>query len=113
MVGEVEVGIVDPHRVREATRHRPHPLPVARHQPDALADQLDETVVVEALRRWLEDRHPADVHRGRGRLHVEEGDVQGAEPFGHVISFGRTIIAHTPRAARTANSSPRPPCLLD
>jgi hypothetical protein len=63
VVGDVELGVVDPHRPGEVAGHVPHLLAVARHQRDPLLDELHEPVVVEARLRPLEDRYRADVHR--------------------------------------------------
>ena len=81
--GDVEVGVVHPHRAREVSRHRADLLPVARHQADPVLDQRDQAVVVEALLGRLEDREAADVHRRRRLLQVEEGHVERAQPVGH------------------------------
>ncbi len=83
MVGDVEVTVVDPDRVREVTGHALDLLPVAGNQSDPGLDQGDELVVVEAGVRWLERDQPPDVHRGRRLLQVEERHVERAEPIRH------------------------------
>jgi hypothetical protein len=70
--GDVEIGVVHPDRVGEVTRHPADLLPVARDQTDPVFDELDQAVVVEALRRWLEHKEAAHVHRSGRLLHVKE-----------------------------------------
>ena len=50
VVGDVEVGVVDPDRTGQPARHLDHLLPVAGHQGQPLLDQRDQAVVVEAGR---------------------------------------------------------------
>ena len=96
VVGDVEVRVVDPHGVGDVSGDPTDLLAVPRHQPDPLLDQTDEPVVVEPFRWWFEDRHPADVHRSGRRLHVQEGDVERAQPVWHVTD------CNTPGTSRVA-----------
>ena len=50
MEGEVEIFVVDPYRSSELCGNPSHPLPIARHKGDPLADQRDEPLVVEVIR---------------------------------------------------------------
>ena len=83
VVGQVEVLVVGPHRVGQPSRDRAQPLAVARHERDAVADQRDEPVVVEARRRRLEDLEGRVVHRRARGLRDQEGHVVRPEPFTH------------------------------
>jgi hypothetical protein len=76
VVGDVEVGVVDPHGACDASGDVHDLLPVARHEAEALLDEVDELVVVEARLGPSEHRHPADVHRRLGVLQVQERGVQ-------------------------------------
>ncbi len=67
MVGNVEALIVNPDRVGEAARNPTNSLAEPRNERNPALDQPNESVVVEALVRRLEDRHTAHVHGG-GRL---------------------------------------------
>jgi len=55
VVGQVEVLVVDPHRVRQAAGHLLEALAVARHERDPVLDQPQQPVVVEAGLPRLED----------------------------------------------------------
>ena len=101
MVGDVEVLVVDPHRVGQAAGDLADPLPVAGHEGDPRRDERDQPVVVEAVVRWLEHHDRADVHRRRRLLQVEEGRVEGRQAVGHpsIVSDERTG-ACLPRLAR-------------
>jgi hypothetical protein len=90
VVADVEVLVVDPHGVRQPAGHPADPLPVPRHERDALRDELDQPVVVETVLRRLEDRDATDVHRRRRLLEVEERHVQRAQPVGHAMHGGMT-----------------------
>ena len=48
MVGEVEVRVVGPDRVRDVPGHAAYALAVAGHERDPVADQADQGGVVEA-----------------------------------------------------------------
>jgi hypothetical protein len=89
VVTDVELLVVDPHRVGDASRDLAHLLAVARDEGDALLDEGHEAFEVEAALGCLEDGDPAYVH-GRGRLlEVEERDVERAQPIGHRTSPAR------------------------
>ena len=60
VVGQVEVGIVDPHRMTQASRHEPDLLPIAGQQWELAFDQRGD---VADRRGWAgEDGTRADVH---------------------------------------------------
>ena len=86
VVVEVEVGIVDPHRVVQSEGHPQGPLAQRGDQVEALLNHPADLRVpgrrreerAGALRRVEHERH-ADVHRCRGRLEREEGGVHPDE----------------------------------
>ena len=81
--GDVEALIVDPDGRGESPGHLAQPLPVARDVGDAIADELDEALVIQGARLLLEESEAADVH-GRGRaLEIEERRVESGEAVGH------------------------------
>jgi hypothetical protein len=75
VVGEVEVFVVDPDRVGQPARHPAYALAITRYEGDAVTDQVDQALVVESRLGCLEDGYPADVHRCRRLLEVEEGHI--------------------------------------
>ena len=83
VLGGVEVGVVDPHRLVQPERHRRELLPVARREREPRGEVLEQ--LREAGRRAvlgrLERRHPADVHRRVVALDGEEGGVQRRQPL--------------------------------
>ena len=86
VVVELELGIVDPHRVMEAEGHSERPLPERGHQVETLLnDPADLRVACRgreegacALGR-VEHEGDAHVHGRRGRLEGEEGGVHAGE----------------------------------
>ena len=113
VVAHVELLVVHPHRVREATGNGLDLLAVARDVGDPLADQRHEALVVEAAFGRVEHHHRADVHRRRRVLEVQERGVQGAEPVYHgpIVSdrpARRPGRAAAPAGAPTEANSPRP-----
>jgi len=103
VVVEVEVLVVDPHGVGQPARHPADALAIARDESDAVTDQVDQALVVEAVLGRLEEGDPADVHR-RGRpLEVQERHIERAEPVRH-----RTPPPHlTVRSSWHARPMPR------
>ncbi len=95
VVADLEVRVVDPHGVGEPARHRLQPLAVAGHEGDPVGDQLHEAGVVEARVSGLEDLHRGVVHRRRGGLGGQQGQVPRPQPLGHVSPFVwcRTLLA--------------------
>ena len=84
VVGGVEAGIVDPHRLVQPERHRGELLPVAgrvREPPGEVVEELVETGARPALRR-VEGGHPADVHRRGRALDREERGVERGQALG-------------------------------
>ena len=79
--GEVEVGVLDPHRVVEAEGHLDEPAPEGRREVEALLVQLAEAVEREAAGRGgrVEHEEAGDVHRRRRGLHVQERGVETGE----------------------------------
>ena len=86
VIADVEILIIDPHRVGQASRHPLDLLAVARDEGDPLLDQVHQAVEVETVSGRLEQRDAADVHRGGRLLEVEERHVEGAQPIGHRAS---------------------------
>jgi hypothetical protein len=60
VVVDVEARVVDPHRPAHLEARNREPLPVARHEVQALLDVLHQLEVIH--RRPVEDHHAADVH---------------------------------------------------
>ena len=121
VVGDVEVDVVDPDRVGDAAGHPLDLLAVARHQRDALADQLDQAVVVEALLRlrpgW--PRRPrawpwsASPGRGTRRRARSAGQARPTSTVHAATSnevAGRTSLPVLQRSA-SGRRGGRPPCL--
>ena len=98
VVADLEVRVVDPHRVGEAARHGLEPLAVARHERDPVGDELDEAGVVEPGVAGLEDLDRGVVHRRRGGLGGQQGQVPRPQPLGHVSPF--VVVSDTPGAPR-------------
>ena len=68
----VEALVIHPDRGGDPTGHLAQALAIARDIGDAIADELDQALVVQDTGLLLEERQAADVHR-RGRpLQVEE-----------------------------------------
>src|SRR5205807_8893453 len=61
VVGEVEVGIIHPHRAAQAERYEANLLAIARDEAQLARDHLLEPL--ERPPPPLEDAHAADVHR--------------------------------------------------
>ena len=76
VVGDVEVLVVHPDRVRQPPGDPPDLLPVPRYERDPVVDQGDQPVVTQPADRLLEDEHAAHVHRCGGRFCGEERPVQ-------------------------------------
>ncbi len=76
--GEVEVGIVDPHRVGQIPGHTGDPLAIAGDERDPVGDQVDQRVIVQAAFAGLEDLDSGIVHGRRGRLARKEGQIAGS-----------------------------------
>ena len=87
MVGQVEVGVVHPDRVGDVAGHAAQPLAVPGHERDALTDQREQAVVVEAVVRRLEDLDGAAVRGRLGSLGSKKGHIGRAEPLGHAVSL--------------------------
>lgn len=99
MEGQVEVLVVDPDGVGDATRDAAHALSVPRHESDPVRDEGDQSLVVEPTGGRLEDLEGGVVHRRARRLVAQEGQVLRAKPLGH------------PSSARATRHSPfRPTC---
>ena len=93
MVGEVEVGVVDPERPAGLDRREGELLAEARHQVQPAADVVEEVVVDR--RRALEDQDRADVHvRVRALVRQERG-----------VDRGQSV--HVPLCHRDASVAPQ------
>ena len=79
---EVELLVVDPHRVGHSARGRLQALAVARDEVQALLDALEDAGVLQAG-AGLEDEHAADRHRHRPLLGGQGGAVGGRQRLGH------------------------------
>src|SRR6476469_4185187 len=92
VVGEVEVGIVDPHRAAQAERYEANLLAVARDKAQLAPHHLLEPL--ERRYRALEDAHAAHVHRVHRTLEMQERRVHRAHPVHRSPSWSR-ILAST------------------
>ena len=92
VVGEVEVGIVHPHRTAQAERYEANLLAIARDEAELARHHLLEPL--ERRRRPLEDAHAADVHRVHRALEVQERRVHRAHPV-HRAPPGRGSRKHS------------------
>ncbi len=78
VVGQVEMGVVDPHGAPQPERYEANLLPVARH---ASSRPRPSPRGARTGGRTLEDAHATDVHRVVRSLDVEERRVHGAHPL--------------------------------
>ena len=118
VVGEVEVLVVDPDRVRETARHPAYALAVAGHERDPVVDVGEQRVVVEARRRpgrrsrawrcaWASAASRRPAGRGRWRATARScanprpvsvhraSPVRGLQPHGILtepVDAGRTPV---------------------
>ena len=85
MIVDVELGIVDPHRVAQAEGHLDQPAPEHRCQRDPLVDELAQPAegVAPGHGGRVENGDQRHVHVEGGCLRVEEGGVEPAQPFWH------------------------------
>jgi hypothetical protein len=83
---EVELLVVDPERRGEMTGHHLDALPVARHEGDPVADQVDQPRVVEARVARFEDLDGGVVRRRLRRLGGQERQVSCANTIDHDTS---------------------------
>lgn len=82
---QIEVGVVDPHRLAEAG----HPREFLAKPRDLMQLRLDvrldpaevDPAVGEPQRRGVEERHHADMHVGAAVLHGEEAQILTRESF--------------------------------
>ena len=83
VVVEVEVGVLDPHRVVEIERDGGQSLPELRKQmQSALEELLDRVERVATLDRRRVERHGRrHVHVVVGRLEIQEAGVQPTQAF--------------------------------
>lgn len=97
MIGQVELDVVNPDWSGNPSRRLTDPLPVPRRPRDPGADELQQTVVVEAVRRRFENHDRPHVHRGGRFLKVQEGSVKRTQPVQHVLILtqpeGRNRVA--------------------
>jgi hypothetical protein len=85
VVAQVQVGVVDPLRAALSERHERQALAIARYQPEAALDGLEQVVIGRG--RPLEDHHSGHVHMGGPVLQMKERRVEPRE----------AIRGHTPR----------------
>ena len=109
VVGDVEVGVVDPHRRGLAERREPDDLAQLGHEVQPALHLGAHLVEPEApagvvQRATLEDPDEAHVHRGVVRLHVEEGRIERRQGVGggrHADLGGSGVAGRsTPRRSR-------------
>jgi hypothetical protein len=79
---EVELVVVDPHRVGHRRSGGLQALAIARDQVQALLDALAHPGVLEP-RPGLEDEQAADAHRHRPLLGGERRAIGGGQRLGH------------------------------
>ena len=108
VVAKVQVRVVDPLRAALGERHEREPLAVARHQPEAALDRLEQLVVGRG--RALEDHHAGHVHVGGAVLQMEE---RGVEPCQTIRGHGSKTRSERQaelvvRQRRCADSSSSP-----
>ena len=92
VVGEVEVGVVDPERSSRLHRRERQLLAESRYEVQAAAHVVEEVVV--ARRRALEDQDGADVHVAVGALVRQERGVDRRQS----VEMGLHRIANPIRA---------------
>jgi hypothetical protein len=78
--GDVEMGVVDPHRAALTERHERQPLPIARDQVQAREDVLDQLVVCRGAS--FEDRGTGDMHVGGAVLEMQKRAVEAGQAVG-------------------------------
>ena len=88
VVVELELGVVDPHRVVEAEGHPERPLAQPGHQMDPLLDHPADLGVTGGRREErpsalgrVEHQHGRHMQVGVGRLERQEGAVEAGERF--------------------------------
>jgi hypothetical protein len=91
VVGQVELVVVDPDGMLEPRDGGEEPVDV---EPLAVPDQGGR----------LEDRHRPDVHVGVGILDLQEGGVEGGEPF--VVGIGHRLEVAPESSTALARSIP-------
>src|SRR5687768_1041012 len=84
MEGEVEVLVVHPDRGGEPCGNPTDTLPVPRHERDALADQRNQPLVVEALSTGVENVDSTDVARSVDCIQGQQGNLERCEPLWHM-----------------------------
>jgi hypothetical protein len=89
VVGEVEVGVVDPDRAPLAEGYEPELLPEPGHQVKARGDVVAELEV--GGRGPLEQGGRGDVHVRIAPLQVEERGVQTAQSLGHTLILAQEL----------------------
>ena len=101
VVIEVEVGILDPHRVMHAERDLDHAPAERLEARQALGDELPHRLDVEAAGNvgGVEDHRRHDVHVRRRGLEREKGGVDTGQPL-HSHSDRRSVRAQRTRACR-------------
>ena len=105
VVGDVEIRVVDPHRVREVPRHGTHPLPIPRRERDPLLDQPEQPLVVEAAgRRRSNTANPPTCCGAVRPLREENRDVRSGHPLAH----GRVLPARAERPVRALSQTGGP-----
>ena len=89
MVGEVEIGVVDPHRVAQGAWNLLDPLAVAGHQAEALLDGLEQlggSGPAGDLGPAFKDVEAGDVHRLVFGFDVQEGSISRSQALRHLPS---------------------------
>ena len=101
VVVEVEVGILDPHRVMHAERDLDYAAAERLEARQALGDELPHRLDGEAAGDvgGVEDHRRHDVHVRRGGLEREKGGVKAGQPL-HSRSDRRSVRAQRTRAGR-------------
>src|SRR5688500_14520507 len=84
MEGEVEVLVVHPDRRGEPCGNRTDTLPGPRHERDALADQRNQPLGVEALRTGVENVDSTYVARSVDCIQGQQGNLERCEPLWHI-----------------------------
>ena len=101
VVVEIEVGILDPHRVMQAERDLDHAPAERLEARESVGDELPHRLDREAAGNvgGVEDHRRHDVHVRRRGFEREEGGVETGQPL-HSHSDRRSVRAQRTRAGR-------------
>jgi len=96
--GEIESLIVNPHRARQAGRHRAYSLPVAGYERDPFLNQTDQMLIVKTALTSLEDVNGADVPRRVRGVQRQHRHLERRQSLWHRHSSGHWGASSVRRA---------------